>query len=420
MSNSSWDRIVVFSPAKCSSKSTDFRVIAWLQATYQSQVVVLPQVDSGGRLDIAQLVTAQLLIEDRSVLSYWATLLSNATQKYTTASLHGEQRTEPAYIYISRPPLNDLNHAQGSSPLDLSHQQNGNSTVADMAIVKSSAAVLLKGSFDDSGDAAPLVVPAYDKSRLAQVLHDNGGPLCRDNVWLSLNSKCATPNVCGEYDLWFNDVYLGITPDVNSPIYRNSEYFKSPFTNSTNRKIVVSIGHNGLGNQFFQHYFAQRVAEQVHGQMYMKPMEGPALPPNTAHGAMWNHMVSDPTLVWDLLPADHPARTICLHSNITYARRPIDMRSQTSLEKSNFLAGLASFLDPKGSVRCLVTLGYFQDKGTCRHTAQRMWPILADRASFVFRPRIAFGSRDLVIHFRCAESHYGAQGTWRGYNPIPQ
>eukprot|EP00602_Paraphysomonas_sp_CaronLab_P011429 CAMPEP_0185042608 /NCGR_PEP_ID=MMETSP1103-20130426/42449_1 /TAXON_ID=36769 /ORGANISM="Paraphysomonas bandaiensis, Strain Caron Lab Isolate" /LENGTH=252 /DNA_ID=CAMNT_0027582705 /DNA_START=1128 /DNA_END=1883 /DNA_ORIENTATION=+ len=216
---------------------------------------------------------------------------------------------------------------------------------------------------------------------------------------------------CGEYNLWYDDVYRNSTPDTSSQIYRRSHYFNSIYnTTSRNSKVIVSLGHNGFGNQLFQHYFAQRLAEHLHIPMYMSTMSVGHLAPNTDTGSQWNELVADPVFLWDSLPSDHPARELCRENNFTYSKRPVDIRSRKGNDKLEFDDKLASFLDPEGSVRCMITLGYFQSKGTCIDTARKMWPPLADSSSFVFNPRIVFNSTNIVLHMRCASSHYGVLG----------
>jgi hypothetical protein len=150
---------------------------------------------------------------------------------------------------------------------------------------------------------------------------------------------------------------------------------------STHRKIVVSVGHNGFGNQLFQHYFGYRLAQHMHAHMYVTsidkfvPAEVP--PPNTDSGASNVHLITEDAMQWDMLPPQHEARRTCRASNFTFSVRPKDHR--TGRNQTKFMEDIASFLDPsEDAIRCVFIIGYFIDRNVCVRDARDMWPALVN------------------------------------------
>lgn len=216
-----------------------------------------------------------------------------------------------------------------------------------------------------------------------------GGPLCREEM---LPASCPMVT-CMSYEDWHQSVY------------RNQ-------TTAVRRKVILSVGHNGFGNQLFQHYFALQLAQHLNAVLYITKIEikqspGSSMPPNTHEGAESIDRVSDPLMFWSSLPPDHPDRLACLRSNVTYSKRPVDIRSRNSTQQALFADQLINFLDPNGEVECLISIGYFQSKDICVDTVHKMWPALVNQPNRSFVPKISFLPSDIVLHLRCQPSHYG-------------
>jgi hypothetical protein len=393
LNSSSWDRLVMMRPENCAGRSGDKAVIDWLANTYGAKAMEMdfsPYKVS----DLVQLSQAHMLIEDKSAISYWATVLSNATHKHVSSYYHQKNtHDDPAYIVHEQRPA-----AHASTPPATSRspakekERDVESKPSDVV-----------GNFSYSRP----VVPMYDAAKYRKAIHEMSGPICLEQSG-GINHACVYSKPCGNYDFWYDEIYNNVTVPQNDSARKRVSYFTSPWARIHPNKVVLSMAHNGFGNQLFQHYFAQRLAEHMHIPMYMTTVGGPYLPPNTDSGSKYNKLAADPRLLWSNLPEDHPAKELCRHSNFTYGRRPVDLRQHSADKENKFAASLTSFLDPDGAVKCLISVGYFQDKGICTHTAKRMWPALADRGSALFAPRVEFGPRDLTIHFRCAEKHYKA------------
>jgi hypothetical protein len=232
-----------------------------------------------------------------------------------------------------------------------------------------------------------------------KILQVYGGPICKDHIGIKALANSCPKRPCGEYDLWYNDVYKGITPSINTATFQNSHYFNSPFIHHPRPKVVISLGHNGIGNEFFQHYFAQRVAEHVHAAMFAATL-GDDL---TSVGAGdRSRRGLDEAMEWAALPESHPAREICRQSNFSYTKRPVDMRRANRTE---FDAQLREFLIPDGTINCLITYGFFHYRDTCRDSATKMWKHLTSEESLrnisSSPGYVALGPRDMVVAFSC-------------------
>ena len=194
--------------------------------------------------------------------------------------------------------------------------------------------------------------------------------------------SCPISNA--DFDIWFNSVHQG----SSSP---------------PRRKVIVSIGHNGFGNQLFQHYFAQKIAQCTQSRLYItRQTDHPPVNTLTAH--QWMTNITPPALLWESLPSDHPDRVLCTTRNFSYFRRPIDDRQRSPSDWDKFSDDLRSFLDSTGEVKCLVSLGYYQWKNQDISTVRHMWGRLTDKVQEVAS---TLHSDDIYLHLRCENGIYG-------------
>lgn len=234
---------------------------------------------------------------------------------------------------------------------------------------------------------------SHDKAFLARI-RSIGGPLC-DAIFGFMrndpNYLCDPKRTCGDYDSWLQASTIPVA-DVS-------------------RKVVLSIGHNGLGNQFFQHSFAQNVAQHIGASLYLTSMDvtsiGKRVPQNTVQGSQWARGIMEPMFQWDALPASHYARQACASKNASFFARAVDFRSKYR-NASSVRDDLLEFLDPTGRIGCLVLVGYFQNKANpCLGNVRR---VFSGMASLLpppqLPPPLPFSTSDIVIHMRCAKNAF--------------
>jgi hypothetical protein len=244
---------------------------------------------------------------------------------------------------------------------------------------------------------------------ITHLLQTIGGPICREEI----HTTACPPLPCLDYHQWYQSIY--------KQTFNNLK--KKSKKNNNKRKIILSVGHNGFGNQLFQHYFALQVALYTNSILYLTKIDlqhsptSSALPPNTHDGAEWIDLISDPLMFWSSLPDSHPDKVACQRSNLTYSKRPYDIRSRNSTQKIKFNLDLLQFLDPNGEIECLITIGYFQNKDLCLDTIYKMWPSLVNQPNRTFVPNMQFEPNDLVIHMRCQPGHYGVPS--ESLSPLP-
>jgi hypothetical protein len=169
------------------------------------------------------------------------------------------------------------------------------------------------------------------------------------------------------------------------------------------KRVVVSYGHNGFGNQIWQHTFAFMVAESLGAKLligaipdYLSP-DGVS-PPNTWAGIQTMDRLLPSSFLYDTYPKSSYERQLCDSESFFIADRPRDWRNGTYT--GLFKQSLYDILDdPKP--RCLKFVGYFQNYPLCRDDVVRMWTTRMFQ-NFTVKP----GPNDLSIYLRCLPRHY--------------
>jgi hypothetical protein len=102
-----------------------------------------------------------------------------------------------------------------------------------------------------------------------EALYNAGGPLCRELFPSELRDNCWSGNICGHHDDWRKHAYSSHhgVQQVTPRLENRSKYQRSHYS-WANQKIVVSVGHNGFGNQLFQHFFAYNIARHMRAKLY--------------------------------------------------------------------------------------------------------------------------------------------------------
>lgn len=173
--------------------------------------------------------------------------------------------------------------------------------------------------------------------------------------------------------------------------------------NTLPHRIIVSYGHNGFGNQLWQHSVAFMIAESLKAKLYIAIIPetlspGGVLPPNTWQGVAAMSKLLPDDFEYDLLPPDSPIRSLCAEEPFYLADRPVDWRNKTYI--NSFKQNLYEMItDPQP--RCMKLLGYFQNLPLCDEDARTLWTSRL-LANVTLRP----GEKDLSIYLRCLPRHY--------------
>ena len=178
---------------------------------------------------------------------------------------------------------------------------------------------------------------------------------------------------------------------------------KSEEKNKEKVRYVVSYGHNGLGNQLWEHTVAFMIAESLKARLYIAIIPDTlspdgATPPNTFTGMNAMERLLPPQFLYDKLPLNSSIRQLCDQENFFISDRPRDWRNGSY--SSRFKSSLYDLIvDP--NPRCLKMLGYFQNLPLCADDAVRLWTprIIND---FPVKP----GLNDVSIYLRCIPRHY--------------
>lgn len=194
------------------------------------------------------------------------------------------------------------------------------------------------------------------------------------------------------------------------------------------RLVVLSLGHNGFGNQLHQHSVGYLAARALGAAFYVDTIDvkfAPAhvLPPNTIVGAtLMDRLLGDEFKLY-LLNHSHPHRRLCDEEAFFLGDRPRDRRlwdgdAEFRRKHAVYFHHLLTDVRP----RCLKLVGFFQDNPVCDAAIQvplypslgtpdpskRLWArnLRALRSNF----SSPFGRDDVSVYLRCAGGHYPVGG----------
>ena len=246
-------------------------------------------------------------------------------------------------------------------------------------------------------------------------LYRGGGPLCEEQMHWEHKASCR-PFTCGHFDSWRSGAYFDHPlkiPNRANPISRNrtssATYRNESYLHSfSDRKIVLSVGHNGFGNQMFQHYFGYSIARHMKARLYITSYDRLKLDtwgaPNTGTGRDIMDWITDDEMNWDKLPLSHADRALCESGNMTYKMRPVDHRDSTK-NITKFKEDLVSFLNPEGNIKCIITVGYFINRNPCARDVRGLWHKLYLYRDYFPPLKINLTPTDMVMHLRCESRH---------------
>jgi hypothetical protein len=130
---------------------------------------------------------------------------------------------------------------------------------------------------------------------------------------------------------------------------------------TTKKRYILSFGHNGFGNQLWEHSTAFNIAESLKGQLYIAAIPdnlspGGVMPPNTWTGMGAMERLLPPQFLYENLPVDSEIRKVCDNEPFVVADRPVDWRDKNY--SSNFRQNLMNLITDKNP-RCLKLVGMF-------------------------------------------------------------
>lgn len=147
--------------------------------------------------------------------------------------------------------------------------------------------------------------------------------------------------------------------------------------NFTSNKIVLSYGHNGLGNQFYQHSFALSVANAIGARLLVAKIP-PTLylankePRHTDVAFELVTQMIPSSNLYENLPMDSYLRKLCTYEAYFLGDRPKDIKNGVGSEASfDKLIQLLSDDQP----RCLKLVGYFQEQPLCKYKLRHVWSL---------------------------------------------
>lgn len=193
--------------------------------------------------------------------------------------------------------------------------------------------------------------------------------------------------------------------------YLSTEEIEAVYLNRTNLvtsskakpRIVLSYGHNGFGNQLWEHSIAFMISQSLKAKMLVATIPdslspGGYLPPNTISGMAAMERLLPDDYEYESLPQNSSIRTICDSEPFYISDRPVDWRDRNY--STNFRHNLYNLLTDSGP-RCLKFVGYFQNLPLCDDDVRYLW---TERmlANFTTRPN----ENDLSIYLRCLPRHY--------------
>jgi len=175
-------------------------------------------------------------------------------------------------------------------------------------------------------------------------------------------------------------------------------------TNGFGHRVVLSYGHNGFGNQLWQHTFAFMVAEALEARLLIAPITldlspNHYYPPNTWPGQHAMESLLPNSFELGKQAEDDFDRVLCEKEKFYISDRPVDTKRNQNYTGSFRKKFVDLIQDPEP--RCLKFVGYFQNYPMCRDDMKSLWgPVMWKE--YPTHP----GPNDISIYLRCLPSHY--------------
>jgi hypothetical protein len=180
-----------------------------------------------------------------------------------------------------------------------------------------------------------------------------------------------------------------------------------PHKESQQKRIVLSYGHNGFGNQLWEHTVGFMIAESLNARLLIAKIPdelspGGMTPPNTWAGVATMERLLPHDFLYDKLPKNSTERQLCESEPFVVYDRPRDWRDRNYA--SSFKEKLYDLItDTKP--RCIKLIGYFQNLPLCADDVRALWtPNMF--GNFTMKP----GENDVSVYLRCQPRHYHFNG----------
>lgn len=223
--------------------------------------------------------------------------------------------------------------------------------------------------------------------------HHIGSTFCQFLAWkmqIHFKTDCKQPTC--NWDNW-QDALNKKTVSADGKVHKHSQQ----------QRVVVSYGHNGFGNQLWSHTVAFMIAEALNARLLIAIIPDElspdgAKPPNTWAGMAAMERLLPDEFLFDKLPVNSTARTVCEKESFVVADRPRDWRNRDYA--TGFKQNLYDMITDTNP-RCIKLLGYFQNLPLCADDVRRLWtPNMF--GNFTQKP----GDDDVSIYLRCQPRHY--------------
>ena len=134
--------------------------------------------------------------------------------------------------------------------------------------------------------------------------------------------------------------------------------------------IILSYGHNGFGNQLFQHTFGYLMAKSLKATFYADTIAlnytpENMLPHNTGGGSAIMDRILPNEFKYYLLPLDHEHRQLCEAEPEILGDRPRDHRMWLGDDFKKKYSKYFTDLLTDSKPRCLKIIGFFQSLPYC-------------------------------------------------------
>lgn len=225
---------------------------------------------------------------------------------------------------------------------------------------------------------------------LLPLVKEIGGTFCKYLASKSqIHHKTPCPEPTCSWDSWSDA--------------RTSSFKKDAAASGARQRIVLSYGHNGFGNQLWQHTVAFMIAEQLKARLFVGIIPDNLCfdgytPPNTLAGISAMERLLPTAFQYDHLPANSSVKRLCEPEKFFLSDRPRDWRDKNY--SANFKQNVVDIVTDRGP-RCIKMLGYFQNLPMCADDARALWTHRMF-ANFTVLP----GPNDISIYLRCQPRHY--------------
>lgn len=361
-------------------------------------VSILPYAGSSEFYHFLLLLSADKLIEDKaSTYSYWAGLLGDASEVHVDADFH-PAINGPNYIYHTdglRSPSKQFYGKYNSSEfISQTSALNFIKFESSRPVVTPQPKVMYPFPFED--------IAELEKALNVDIIHF-GGPMCllllpkyyhlckldrcddRSSATMidviyeanSTNTISNTTSTDGRSRIELR-TSTGLEPEPEPE--PGSESQSKPSSNSSfGKKIVISVGHGGLGDIMSEHYFGLSVAEYMSASFYVADdsILAESLP---GGGERLSSSVVHRSLLWSRIPPGHSSRISCGLQNYTLWHRDMDKARSTDEVRQR----LIDFLNSDSSLGCLILVvdpTVFSLQEICEPSARYLFSPLVDQAS---------------------------------------